>query len=84
MARKSAGVPHVRYRLPSRCKYCEATDAVVPQVTIVGATVTLTWWCRVCGKDWSVTEAEQDSTERRAGRKDRRRVTRADRRRTGK
>jgi hypothetical protein len=70
----------VRFRLPAQCKYCAAAGTVTPEHTIKGDSVTLTWCCRRCGREWPITAAEQHAIDRRTGQPDRRRSTRVERR----
>jgi hypothetical protein len=52
----------------------------VPETNIVHGSVVLVWCCKACNQEWPITNGEQQAIERRKRARDRRRVTRADRR----
>jgi hypothetical protein len=68
----------VRFRVPAKCPHCQASGPIVPETTIKGDSVVMTWCCRTCSQEWPVTV--RDQIERRTGQPDRRRVPRKDRR----
>jgi hypothetical protein len=76
-----AVVPHtaLRLRLIDRCPFCGAVRTVVPETTIKGESVLLTWCCRTCSREWPVTRAEYEASERRVTVPDRRQISRSDR-----
>ena len=73
-------VPPLAVRIPTQCRFCDAAHSIVPEMTIAVGAVTLSWRCKVCGRDWPVTSAEEQAAEGRhnlpdvgiAPRKDRR------------
>jgi hypothetical protein len=69
----------IRFRLPERCRFCNALGSVRLEQTIKARSVTLRWCCNLCDQGWPITD-EDAQPERRAATKDRRRTTRADRR----
>jgi hypothetical protein len=50
------------------------------ETIVSGQTVELKWCCRGCGASWSVSAKETDMPDRRASPRDRRKSSRADRR----
>ena len=71
---------HLRLRLPDKCPACNVVGCVIPETTVTGATVLLTWCCRSCGHTWPISEREQETAERRLGPRERRQIARGDRR----
>jgi hypothetical protein len=63
-----------------RCRFCESTGRVTRIARVRGGGVVACWHCRDCEQIWPVEHGEEQR-ERRSGAADRRRVTRADRRR---
>lgn len=59
---------------------CAAIGSVVPEITIHGEAVVLTWWCQTCSHEWSVSPEEQQTVERRQGLPDSRPRPRLERR----
>jgi hypothetical protein len=70
----------LRFRIPAQCKLCGALGTVVPETTITGSVVRMTWCCRACQGEWPITRGEQQLIERRSNISDRRRIPRKDRR----
>ena len=52
-------------KVPERCKLCGAAGTVVPETTITGGVVLLKWFCRACGDEWPMTNAEQRLVEQK-------------------
>jgi hypothetical protein len=70
----------LRLRLPDKCHACGMNVSVRLSSTVHGSSVDLAWWCGACGYEWPVRSADCELTERRHGKADRRKSTRADRR----
>ena len=71
-----------RYTVPTQCVFCGAAGQVSLTARTPGGAVATRWYCRRCEREWPVRHEEQ-STERRDGLGDRRRVSRTDRRGRG-
>ena len=70
----------LRLRLPAKCVNCGVVGGITVESTIQGRSVRLRWCCSMCSHEWPVLPEERELAERRKV-QDRRRVTRADRRR---
>ena len=68
-----------RYVVPSHCLFCVTAGRVALAACVRGGAVVVCWRCDECEHEWPVHPHEQ-LDERRHGLKDRRRTTRADRR----
>ena len=68
-----------RYLVPDECTRCRTAAAVELTVRTPRGAVALFWWCRRCRDVWPITPGP-NTAERRGGLTDRRRWTRADRR----
>jgi hypothetical protein len=73
----------LQLRVPERCVECGAAGAVRFESTIQADSVILTWCCAACSHQWPVAPDDRQRPERRVGVKERRRLTRTDRRRKG-
>jgi hypothetical protein len=65
---------------PVGCPHCGAEGTNVLETHIVRGAVALVWCCKACGQEWPSTRGQQQTIERREGKPDRRKATRADRR----
>jgi hypothetical protein len=70
----------LRIRLPEMCPQCATIGRVKPEHTIRAGSVTMTWCCHACTHEWPIADHERELPERRKAAADRRRITRADRR----
>ena len=68
-----------RYFVPDKCIRCAAAGSVEVVARTPNGGVALFWHCRCCHNAWPI-QPEEQAGERRNGRPDRRRHTRADRR----
>ena len=68
-----------RYAVPQRCVICGTPGRVELEARVRQGAVALCWCCQACDREWPVRQDDL-LAERRLGLRDRRRVTRRDRR----
>jgi transcription elongation factor Elf1 len=66
---------------PHRCRFCGASNTVTEEILVKEDLIVLTWRCGTCEAEWQPTADEQLQRDRRCGPRDRRRISRGDRRR---
>jgi hypothetical protein len=76
-----SGPARLQLRVPEACVECGVKGVVRFESTIHGESVILTWCCAACSHQWPATHDDHQQSERRVGLKERRHLTRTDRRR---
>jgi hypothetical protein len=56
--------PGFTFRLPDRCKFCDALGTVTIEMTIVRGVTKRSWCCRGCRREWPLTARELKAFER--------------------